>query len=206
MENICWDHGLKAAVENEMFVTEAYEDRKKGAFEHLGEVGRVLRRYQQQPDRSTLQLSHCIRSIDQPCMTAVHHCWDNLRRKARGVACDGSLSLAGASQVGALADVLVQLPELETLLLAGNDLDDQAFSMLGSQELTSRVEWRLPGTMHHNNAPLSCRTPHMLVSLSPERAGLSRRGQPHELGLVRQSVGAGIHEAAAAPLASRQAT
>lgn len=36
-------------------------------------------------------------------------------------------------QVGALADVMVQLPELETLLLAGNDLDDQAFELLGSQ-------------------------------------------------------------------------
>jgi 1,6-anhydro-N-acetylmuramate kinase len=37
------------------------------------------------------------------------------------------------TQVGALADVLVQLPELETLQLSGNDLDDQAFALLGSQ-------------------------------------------------------------------------
>ena len=38
-----------------------------------------------------------------------------------------------ALQVGALADVIVQLPELETLLLAGNDLDNQAIELLGSQ-------------------------------------------------------------------------
>jgi hypothetical protein len=39
--------------------------------------------------------------------------------------------------VGALADVLVQLPELENLLLGGNDLDDQAFGLLGSQVRSS---------------------------------------------------------------------
>jgi hypothetical protein len=48
-----------------MFLAEAFEARKGSAFEHLGEVGRVLRRYAQQPDLTTLQLSHCIRSIDQ---------------------------------------------------------------------------------------------------------------------------------------------
>lgn len=36
-------------------------------------------------------------------------------------------------QVGALADVVVQLPELTALLLGGNDLDDRAFELLGSQ-------------------------------------------------------------------------
>lgn len=74
--------GSKAAAESDMFVAEAFEERKQGAFEHLGEVGRMLRRYQQQPDPGTLQLSHCIRSIDQvgheqlhsPLLMLVTHC------------------------------------------------------------------------------------------------------------------------------------
>lgn len=37
------------------------------------------------------------------------------------------------TQVGALADVLVQLPELQTLQLGSNDLDDQAFALLSSK-------------------------------------------------------------------------
>jgi len=57
--------GIKAVLEGDMFLAEAFEARKGSAFEHLGEVGRVLRRYAQQPDLTTLQLSHCIRSIDQ---------------------------------------------------------------------------------------------------------------------------------------------
>jgi hypothetical protein len=57
--------GVKHAVQNDMFLAEAFEERRRGPFERLGEVGRVLRRYQQQPELHTLNLSHCIRSIDQ---------------------------------------------------------------------------------------------------------------------------------------------
>ncbi len=49
------------------------------------------------------------------------------------------IAAVGARQVGALADVLVQMPELETLLLGGNDLDDEAFKLLGSQVKASPV-------------------------------------------------------------------
>ncbi|KAL6747320.1 hypothetical protein V8C86DRAFT_1341316 [Haematococcus lacustris] len=43
---------------------------------------------------------------------------------------DLSHSLQSVDQVAALADVLLQLPQLTSLMLAGNDLTDQAFSLL----------------------------------------------------------------------------
>lgn len=57
--------GLKDAVHQSMLMAEAFEERKQGPFEHLGEVGRMLRRYQQQPHCHTLNLTHSIYSIDQ---------------------------------------------------------------------------------------------------------------------------------------------
>lgn len=54
-------------MEGRMAVMEATEARAMNPYESQGEVARVIRRYLQQPDSHTLQLSHCVRSIDQVC-------------------------------------------------------------------------------------------------------------------------------------------
>lgn len=142
--------GMQWVVDEGAYASEAFEARAQGTFVRPGEVARVVRRYQAQPDRHTMQLSHCVRSIDQVGRAGG---WPGLLLRAgrsckqvacarQGVharsVCTTLLALpvcthARCVQVGALADMLVQLPALRAVELGCNDLDDQAFELLGCE-------------------------------------------------------------------------